>query len=252
MANKIKLLIFSFLLSVSYAQVLEVGDTIPSGLGAPVCANVDPLYMPNDSLYLDYYQGWRVTWIMFFTSWCPFCQDEAPLTQEVYEALQDSGLIVIGAGADWGQPDSCSEWVENYGITYPMLDGTDYEGTSWEDFGVSAIPHNVIIGADGVVKYSVAGYNENSVLEAVMNALEECGDACGCSDILGDLDGTYNSEGDPLINIMDLIKLADMVSLGSNLNPCFITKADFSDDGIVNIIDIFAFAAMLSEGQFDN
>ena len=51
---------------------------------------------------------------------------------------------------------------------------------------------------------------------------------------------------------MDLIKLADMVSLGSNLNPCFITKADFSDDGIVNIIDIFAFAAMLSEGQFDN
>ena len=30
------------------------------------------------------------------------------------------------------------------------------------------------------------------------------------------------------------------------------TKADFSDDGIVNIIDIFAFAAMLSEGQFDN
>ena len=252
MNNKIKLLIFSFLISVSYAQVLEVGDTIPSGLGAPVCANIDPLYMPNDSLYLDYYQGWRVTWIMFFTSWCPFCQDEAPLTQEVYEALQDSGLIVIGAGADWGQPDSCSEWVESYGITYPMLDGTDYAGTSWEDFGVSAIPHNVIIGADGVVKYSVAGYNENSVLEAVMNALQECGDACGCSDILGDLDGTYNSEGDPLINIMDLIKLADMVSLGSNLNPCFITKADFSDDGIVNIIDIFAFASMLSLGEFNN
>ena len=87
MTNKIKLLIFSFLISFSYAQVLEVGDTIPSGLGLPVCGNLEASIMPNDSLYLDYYQGWRVTWVMFFTSWCPFCQDEAPFTEGVYDCL---------------------------------------------------------------------------------------------------------------------------------------------------------------------
>ena len=252
MTNKIKLLIFSFLISLPNAQVLEVGDTIPNDLGGPVCGNIDPSFMTNDSLYLDYYQGWQVIWVMLFTSWCPYCQDEAPLTQEVYEALQDSGLIIIGAGWDWGQPDSCSEWLENYGITYPMLDGSNAMGTSWEDFGITSIPHNVIIGADGVIKYTAAGYNPDQIQDAIFDALSECGGACICSYILGDLDGTYNSEGDPIINIMDLIKLADMISIGSEFNSCDITKADFSNDGLVDIIDIFAFATMLSEGQFDN
>ena len=44
----------------------------------------------------------------------------------------------------------------------------------------------------------------------------------------------------------------DMISIGSEFNSCDITKADFSNDGLVDIIDIFAFATMLSEGQFDN
>ena len=51
---------------------------------------------------------------------------------------------------------------------------------------------------------------------------------------------------------MDLIKLADMISLGTDISNCLMIKADLSDDGIVNIIDIFALAAMISEGQFDN
>ena len=51
---------------------------------------------------------------------------------------------------------------------------------------------------------------------------------------------------------MDLIKLADIVSLGSEIDECLAVTGDLSDDGIVNLTDVYAFAAMISEGAFDN
>ena len=61
------------ILSVCYGQSLGVGDTIPTGLGLPWCAN-NPT--DNDSLFLDDYNGaineygsYSVIWLMTFTSW---------------------------------------------------------------------------------------------------------------------------------------------------------------------------------------
>ena len=33
---------------------------------------------------------------------------------------------------------------------------------------------------------------------------------------------------------------------------CAITATDITGDGVTNIIDVYAFAAMISEGAFDN
>tara|TARA_B100000519_G_C14164574_1_gene400972 strand:- start:135 stop:920 length:786 start_codon:yes stop_codon:yes gene_type:complete len=254
-----KMMILYFLISICQAQVLGIGDTIPSEYGLPVCANeVDMNFLTNDSLYLDAYAGDHVIWLMMFSSWCPYCQDEAPFTQEMYEALQDSGLIIIGAGWDWGEPYSCEEWAEGYGITYPLVndEGPSQEGGDeyfFNNLANGGVPWNVVIDHNMIIRYSVGGYDAESVQEAILEAISDCGYACtGCSEILGELDNTFTIEGEPIINVMDLIKLADMISLGTDISNCLMIKADLSDDGIVNIIDIFALAAMISEGQFDN
>ena len=44
----------------------------------------------------------QVMWIMMFTSWCPYCESEVPYTQEFYDIYEDSGLVVIGMGFEWG------------------------------------------------------------------------------------------------------------------------------------------------------
>ena len=103
--KNILITIILLLLNLSYSQVYTVGDTAPSDFGLPWCGNNTN---GNDSLFLGDYNGALnetgrpyVIWIMSFTSWCPYCEQEVTYTQDFYEIYADSGLIVIGMGSDW-------------------------------------------------------------------------------------------------------------------------------------------------------
>jgi len=104
--------------------------------------------------------------------------------------------------------------------------------------------------------YSSAEWEENGgvIMGLLQDALEECGTLCQspCSGIAGDIDGTADENNDPIINLMDLIRLSDIVESGQEIDECLAMTGDLSSDGLVNIIDIYAFATMLVEGNFDN
>ena len=256
---KNKIFIISLILSICHGQELGVGDTIPSNFGLPWCANNET---ENDSLFFHDYNGatngsgqHSVIWLMYFTSWCPYCATEAPITQEVFNTYQNSGLVVIGMGSDWGDPYNCEEWAEAYGLTYPIIDDDeDWEG--WNLFGDCCVPHNVVIDHNMEIVYTAPGFPDDGepIFNAITAALDDCGVLClpGCSDIPGDIDGTYTIDNEPIINVMDLIRLADIISLESEIDECLAVTGDLSDDGIVNLVDVMAFASMLSEGVFDN
>ena len=265
---KNKIFIISLILSICHGQELGVGDTIPIDFGLPLCANPNNEEMSiNDSLFLNIYNGATnesgqhyVIWLNLFTSWCPSCQTEAPVTQEVYNTYQDSGLIIIGMGFDWGDPYSCEAWADNFGLTYPLLDdeGDSDDVGDEEAFNLFAdccIPHNVVINHEMEIVLTVAGFAEEEINSAIDDALNSCGILCRppeCSDIPGDIDGTYTMDNEPIIDVMDLIRLADIISLESEIDECLAVTGDLSDDGIVNLVDVMAFASMLSEGAFDN
>ena len=68
-----KYLFLFFFTSIFYGQTLGVGDTIPSGLGLPWCANNST---SSDSLFLDDYNyqvndhgSYSIIVFMTFTSW---------------------------------------------------------------------------------------------------------------------------------------------------------------------------------------
>ena len=94
----------------------------------------------------------------------------------------------------------------------------------------------------------------NDLYAIIEEALDECGILCvaPCSGVSGDIDGTADEDNGPIIDIMDLQKLADIVNSESEPNTCTEITGEFTGDGIINIIDIFAFATMLSEGAFNN
>jgi hypothetical protein len=198
---------------------------------------------------------------MMFTSWCPFCESEVWYTQPIYEEYQDSGLVVIGMGWDWGVPYNCEEWSEAYGLTYPLIDDTEYglgEGTLFDIFSDDGVPHNVILNHNMEVIYSLPGFpgpeGMNELYAIIEQALDECGILCvaPCSSVPGDIDGTADEDDDPIIDVMDLQKLADIVYSGGDVTACTEITGEFTGDGVINIIDIFAFATMLSEGTFNN
>ena len=263
---KKKLLIASLSLAICFGQELGVGDTIPSDFGLPLCANEPSEYMMvNDSLYLNAYNGatnalgqYYVIWLKLFTSWCPFCQTEAPITQEVFDTYQDSGLVIIGMGFEWGFPYTCNGWADAFGLTYPLLDDEndddDFGGEGWNLFGESGVPHNIVINHNMEIVLSVAGFQDEAIYGAINAALDSCGVQClpGCSEIPGEIDNTFTIDNEPIINVMDLLKLADIISLEPEIDACLSVTGDLTGDGVINIIDIYAFASMLSEGAFDN
>ena len=74
---KNKFIITLFLLTLSHAQVYNVGDVAPSDFGLPWCGN-NPA--GDDSLFLSAYNGAinesgrpYVIWMVGFTTWCPYC-----------------------------------------------------------------------------------------------------------------------------------------------------------------------------------
>jgi hypothetical protein len=59
-------------------------------------------------------------------------------------------------------------------------------------------------------------------------------------------------DNEPIINIIDLVKLSDIVALETEIDECVMISGDLSGDGIIDIIDVYALASMLSNGDFGN
>ena len=161
----------------------------------------------------------------------------------------------------------------------------------WDLFGSTAIPHNIIINHEMEIIYSNTGWNANVVQNAIEDALDACGAPCvdpdgdgiatfedncpdehnpdqldtdedgigdicdNCDNIIfipGNLDGNLNSEDEPIINVMDLLILSDIVEDDIEIDECLIDTGDLTGDGVVNLIDVYAFATMISDGTFNN
>ena len=113
---------------------------------------------------------------------------------------------------------------------------------------------NSVINHNMEIVLSVAGFQDEAIYSAINAALDSCGVQCipGCSDIPGEIDGTFTIDNEPIINVMDLLKLSDIIADGFEIDNCLAITGDLTDDGIITIIDVYAFASMLSEGDFDN
>lgn len=102
------------------------------------------------------------TVFIFLTHWCPACQREAPIVQEV---IDDGGLpddvevVAVSTGtdrlADNYPPD---EWLESIDWTPPIL-VDDEDDSVAAAFGLTIYPYWVVVDGDGTV-VSRHGYLE--------------------------------------------------------------------------------------------
>ena len=166
------------------------------------------------------------------------------------------------------------------------------DSIAWNLFGTEAIPHDIIINHEMEIIYSQMGYNEYAVMNAITSALDSCGtpcvdidgdgittsddncpnvvnpdqldvdqdgigDACDdCNSLIfapGNPDGTAISDNGPTMNVLDILFISDNIEMeDGTLSDCVFNAADVTGDGIINVIDVYAFATMLTDGTFDN
>ncbi|MBR1516933.1 MAG: redoxin domain-containing protein [Bacteroidales bacterium] len=87
----------------------------------------------------------------FWASWCAPCREEIKNTLiALSEKYQNKGVVVVGVDIN-DQRDRHRQAVESLGITYPQLIDTTANGHAASLYGITGIPHIMLIAPDGTI-----------------------------------------------------------------------------------------------------
>jgi len=88
----------------------------------------------------------KVVVLNFWASWCPPCQEEAPLLQRTEGPLRKLGATVLGVTYEDVVPDS-EKFVVSHHLTYPNL--RDDAGEFAHSYGTDQLPESFIVDRSG-------------------------------------------------------------------------------------------------------
>lgn len=112
----------------------------------------------------------KVVLLNFWATWCGPCKVEIPDLVELQNEYADD-LVVLGFLSLDPVTDSTRQFVTEYGMNYPVLDGNGREDVE-EAFGpMIGLPTSVIIGRDGRIAAKYAGIRSKAQLEREIKAL---------------------------------------------------------------------------------
>ena len=117
------------------------------GSAAPEIALPTP---EGDTLRLSDLKG-KYVLVDFWASWCGPCRRENPNVVRVYNTYKDKGFEILGVSLD----RSRAPWekaIEKDGLNWLHVSALDYfNGPAATAYGVSAIPHTVLIDPEGKI-----------------------------------------------------------------------------------------------------
>ena len=93
----------------------------------------------------------RGKWVLvnFWASWCPPCRDETPDLQSFFEHNANRDFVILGVNQQ-EREGAVRSFVENYGVSYPVL--LDSSGEVSEAYGVGrGMPITFLVSPDGVI-----------------------------------------------------------------------------------------------------
>src|SRR4029450_1211081 len=122
-----------------------VDEALARGERAPAPALELPKLGGEGNGSLDDYRG-QVVVLNFWASWCKPCRAESPLLERWHRRIRDRGATVLGVDI-LDVTGRAQDFVDEYGLTYPMLKDKDGEGL--DKFGVVAYPETFVIDRKG-------------------------------------------------------------------------------------------------------
>lgn len=106
---------------------------------------------------LSDYFGKKVVMLEFWATWCNICVAEIPNLEKNYEKYRQEGFEILAITLQSGDDEEISKVIKEQGITYPVLIDEKLK-VATKVYGLAGpIPLKVVIGADGIVKYSHVG-----------------------------------------------------------------------------------------------
>lgn len=136
--------------------------------------------LDGETVQLSDYRGKTVVLVMW-ASWCPYCNEEFPMYEEMWQELRDDDVVFLGVGLKNDDQDEAEKFVEKHGATFPI--GRDTEGGNRiqgeieATLGVPATPALFIIMPDGRVYGATYGVIERGSFEDAIRDAAQYRDA---------------------------------------------------------------------------
>ncbi len=113
----------------------------------------------------------KVRVVNFWATWCPPCRSETPMFVNMQEKYGAAGLQFIGIAID--DADKVQDFMDTYGINYPMLIGDDNAIDVAKRYGnrFGALPYTLIIDRKGQIRYVQRGELKQEIAENVFRKL---------------------------------------------------------------------------------
>lgn len=120
------------------AQALEVGDTVV----LPSLTLLDGKTLPAST-----FKG-RTVIVEYWASWCPFCAQQNPHLQKLYEATRGKPIQIVTLSID-KKPQEATDYLKTHGYTFPA----GMESEAWQAaLGKRrGLPELYVIGRNGRV-----------------------------------------------------------------------------------------------------
>lgn len=96
----------------------------------------------------------KPTVLVFWAPWCGVCGAESSTISALQEAVGED-VDVVSVALDYGDESKVAQYVERYGVDYPVLLGDD---ELMRAYRVQAFPTVYILDAEGRIAWSLVGY----------------------------------------------------------------------------------------------
>jgi cytochrome c biogenesis protein CcmG/thiol:disulfide interchange protein DsbE len=94
--------------------------------------------------------------VNFWASWCPPCQAEMPVMQDVYQSYRDQGFVILAVNATSQDSASAVEaYAEENQLTFPIL--FDVAGSTSRSYNVFSMPTTFFVDPDGIIREVIVG-----------------------------------------------------------------------------------------------
>jgi thiol-disulfide isomerase/thioredoxin len=141
-----------------------------------------------DSLSLEQLRG-HVVLLDFWAPWCGPCRTMLPFLKNLYERYYDKGLEIIGVTRYYGffnqmgkniknlKPSQELKWIKKfrtrYQVPYPYAVASMTSGQlNSLAYGVSGIPHTILIDRNGHVRMYSIGFDESKKSKIATGVME--------------------------------------------------------------------------------
>lgn len=92
----------------------------------------------------------RPVWLNLFATWCPPCQYETPVLQQVFEEHADDDLVLVAVSVLDTSAQDVRAYATTYGLTYTI--GFDATSAVFRTYQAYGLPTHYFIDREGVIQ----------------------------------------------------------------------------------------------------